>query len=739
MKVICIGNYPPRQCGIATFTENLVRAIEQAAVFESKEVSVEVIAMNDREQGYHYGSAVNYSIHEQCQDEYILMAEKINRSGADVVLLQHEYGIFGGESGVFLLSLLRNIKIPIVSTFHTVLTHPNFHQKEVLQKIAALSTRIIIMNTMAIGFLSKVFDVPKEKIVLIEHGVPDFESIEKTPQIKPKSWENRTVMLTFGLIGRSKGIETVIKAMPKIIAEHPQVLYCVVGKTHPNIVRYAGEEYRNYLKNLVESLQLEQHVVFMDQYVDEPELMLLLKASEIYITPYLNKAQITSGTLCYAVSGGCAVFSTPYWHAEELLADGRGELFDFENYEQLAAKIIHVLHHPGQMKAMQQKAFNYGKTIVWPKIGNRYLDVFEAAKALKKQVSAPDIFSGYPVFDAEHLQRLTDCTGILQHANGIVPSFKHGYCLDDNARALLVVAMAHSTHKDASYCRLAVTYMSFLVLMHQKNGRFNNYLSYTRQLFDENVSEDAFGRSVWALGYVIRHAPNDALFQTAHSIFHESLHHIENLRYARGYANSIFGLYHYVKRFPDQDRFIQLIVKLAEKLCQQFQMHSRENWHWFEDALTYDNGLIPASLYLAYELTKNPGYLNVANDARIFLEEKCIRHDWLSLIGNRKWLRFDTEFELYAQQPIDAMAMVIMYERAWLATADETFLKKMFQSFNWFFGRNDLGISVYDKATKGCNDGIEPTNINRNQGAESTIAYLLSRLVVEQYTANTNI
>jgi glycosyltransferase involved in cell wall biosynthesis len=735
MKIICLGNYPPRQCGIATFTENLVNAIIDAAEIRKTSLEIEVIAMDDIKESYPYPSIVSRTIEEQKMESYIQTSDYINNSGADILLVQHEYGIYGGASGVLLLSLLRRVKIPIVTTFHTILVKPDFHQKEVLKKIAAFSSKIIIMNRLAIGFLHEIYEVPEEKIIRIEHGVPDYEYYADRLLPKPKEWESRKVIMTFGLIGRSKGIETAIRAMPEIVAKHPEVLYVVLGKTHPNIIRYSGEEYRDYLKKLAEDLGVSDNVVFINKYTSELELMSLLKASDMYATPYLNKAQITSGTLSYAASGGCAVFSTPYWHAEELLSEGRGILFDFGNYNQLAALVNHSLDHPESLQNIQLKAYQYGLNITWPKVGQAYLEVFQHADqgSFSRDMKAEKM---YPPVDLTHLVSMTKPSGLLQHAHGSIPSFQHGYSLDDNARAMLVVLRAWQIEQKQEYLKLIQTYFSYLLFMKQKDGSFKNFMSFAHSTFEDDFSDDTYGRTIWALGSMIRFLPHDSLFQTAHEIFHESLQHISKLKYARGYSNCIFGLFHYIKRYPDQERFLSLTTQLADTLCMRYEQHKRENWHWFEDAVTYDNGLIPAALYKAYELTGKSKYLEFADQSRIFLEGKCFRNSWLSLVGNHKWLRFDTEYELFAQQPVDAMAMVIMYESAWEATKNQEFIQKMLKSFDWFFGDNDMGIGLYDNETKGCNDGIEASNINLNQGAESTIAYLMSRLIVEPYLKN---
>ncbi len=735
MKIICVGNFPPRKCGIATFTENLVNSIIRAASDHEMQLEIEIIAMNDQDEGYDYPERVKFKISDKRTGDYISAADYINNSDADICLFQHEYGIFGGNSGLLVLSLLRRLKVPIVSTFHTVLQNPTFHQREVLKKIAEYSEKIVIMNGIAIPFLMEVFDVPKSKIVKIEHGVPDFGSIDKSKVVRPNSWKNRNVLLTFGLIGRSKGIETVIKAMPDIVKQHPEALYVVLGKTHPHVVKYAGEEYREYLEKLTKDLGIENNVEFLNKYVSEEELSNYLLAADMYVTPYLNKAQITSGTLCYAVGGGSAVISTPYWHAEELLAEGRGRLFNFEDHDELAQIVLELLDHPDEMEKLQKRAYAYGLKIAWPRIGFEYISTFQnAIEDFQKPIHPLREFDIIiPDFDISHLQNLTDDTGIIQHANGCVADYKTGYCLDDNARALMVCLIAYDRSGDKKYYRLINKYLAYILYLQNDDGSFKNYLTYWRNLVEEDGSDDAFGRAVWALGLLIRLAPCDSMFQVGLDLFVKSCTKFSKLRYARGYANSIFGLYHYIRRFPDQEKYIRIISELADKLVEKFNAYKQDNWHWFESAMTYDNGLLPASLFTAYSFTENPVYLDVAEASMKFLETNCLFEEQLTLVGNKEWWLANHCMSEYAQQPVDAMAMVIMYDCAYRATGRPELKEKLEICFQWFLGKNDHNLPLYDSQTKGCNDGLEELDVNRNQGAESTIAFLLSWLIAKPY------
>ena len=736
MKIICLGNFPPRKCGIATFTDNLVKSIFQAAINHQLDVDIEVIAMNDKQQQYDYPEIVKFTISEQKIEDYTAAAAYANDSGADLFLLQHEYGIFGGHSGLFLLSLLGKLKMPLVSTFHTVLETPDFHQKEVLKRIAQLSEKVVIMNSLATNFLTKIYDIPLSKIVRIEHGVPNFDAINKSEITIPESWNNRTVILTFGLIGRSKGIETVIKSLPEVVDSHPEVLYVILGKTHPHVVAHAGEEYRDYLAQLSRDLKVDKHVEFINEYIQEADLINYLLLCDIYVTPYLNKAQITSGTLCYAVGGGSAVISTPYWHAEELLAENRGRLFDFKDHHGLAKIINELLNSPEERKQLSERAYNYGLTISWPKIGYQYISTFQ--QAIKKYVHSNTQLLprniDFPKFNMEHLQRLTYESGIIQHAFGSVPNFKSGYCMDDNARALIVCLHAQQQESNPNYLPLIYRYTSYLAYLRNEDGTFKNYLTYDHQLTEDKGSDDAYGRAIWALGTLVRHAPNDSLFQIGMDLFLSAIGAVETLTHARGYANCIFGLYHYIKKFPDQERFVILVIELANKLLHKFEHHSQNGWNWFESTITYDNGLLPASLYMAYELTEKKEYLIAAEKSRHLLESKCFINHRLTLVGNKNWwIAYHEASSQYAQQPIDAMAMVWMYDCAYRALQKEEFINKITTCFDWFLGRNDLNLPLYDTQTNGCNDGLEEANINRNQGAESIIAYLFSWLLTKPF------
>lgn len=730
MKIAFVATYPPRQCGIGTFTHSLAHAIKNNGDDENEII---IIAMNDNHETYAFPPEVKLTIHQEHQTDYLAAADFINRSGADVCILEHEFGIYGGQSGVYIIPLLHRLHIPLISTLHTILKNPSYTEKAILQQICKMSDKLVVMSDKAIQFLEDIYDVPSEKIVRIEHGVPDIKFDKETSRTELKL-TNKKLLLTFGFVGRNKGIETVIKALPQIIEKHPEVYYIVLGKTHPNVLRSAGEEYRSYLQLLIKTLKLGDHVNLLNEFVEEKELFKYLAACDIYITPYINEAQITSGTLTYAMGSGCAVVSTPYWHAAELLKLNRGRLFDFKDENGLAKVLNELLENPEELKTIQKKAVAYGQDIIWPKIGERYLELAEhlASEPTKRQPKKEtdiDLLL-LPPFSLVHIKRLTDDTGIIQHAKFGIPNLKEGYCLDDNSRALLMVCMAYKQKKSALALELMPVYMSYIHYMQNTDGTFRNFLSFNRNFLDEVGSEDSFGRTIWVLGYLMRHAPNDAYYQTAQLVFFNASPNFEKLKSIRGIANTIIGICYYLKTNPSDDEMKMCLLRMADVLVVHFEQNQSENWNWFESLLAYDNGILPLSLLHASQVLENKKIKDIAFEAMRFLTSHTLKDGYLSVIGNRQWFVKDKERSIYAQQPIDAMAMVLMYHQAFVLTGERGYLEKLFTSFMWFLGENDLRMSLYDFETKGCCDGFEDYGVNRNQGAESSLAYLISHLTV---------
>ena len=735
MKLAFIGTFPPRECGIGTFTNNLYNSM--LVSHKSREHRNEglVVAISDNDLIYEYPKEVKLTIRQDRQEDYYIAAKFINLSGADLCILEHEFGIIGGNNGVYILPLLHRLEVPIIVTLHTIIKTPSYDEKAVLHEICKMADKIVVMTNKAIGFLVSIYNVPEEKIALIEHGVPDIHYSQEKSK-KEFKLESKKILLTFGFIGRNKGIETVIKALPGIVEKHPNVLYIVLGKTHPNVLRQSGEEYRIYLLRLVKNLQLEKHVLFLNKFIDTEDLFKYLSAADIYITPYLNEAQITSGTLSYAVGVGSAVISTPYWHALELLAEGRGRLFNFNDSTSLTSTLTELLDKPDELQKLKRKAYDYGRKITWPKTGEKYITLAE--KILKagqkvniKKDAGLDLLI-LPPFSLNHIKRLTDDTGIIQHAKFGIPNLKEGYCLDDNSRALLMVLMAYRQVKDMEALALSPIYLSYIHYMQNADGTFRNLLSFSRNYLDEVGSEDSFGRTIWALGYLLGNAPNDAYYQTGKLVFFNASPNFEKLKSIRSIANTMIGISHYLKTNPSDDSMTERLRNMAKHLIDHYMESETPDWKWFESLLAYDNGILPLALLHSAEILNDDKITKTALDSMNFLTKHTLKDNYLSIIGNEKWFKKEGERSLFAQQPIDAMAMVLMYHQAFHVTRDKDYLNKLYTSFLWFLGENDLRMSLYDFETKGCCDGFESYGVNRNQGAESSLAYLISHLTVLQ-------
>jgi glycosyltransferase involved in cell wall biosynthesis len=735
MKIAYIGTYPPRECGIGTFTQNLALAMTAKNHQGEKIHKRLVVAMNDYDETYTYPPEVKLTIRQEQQADYLKAANFINSNGADICILEHEFGIFGGSGGVYVLPLLHNLKIPVIVTLHTILESPSYTEKAILKEICKMADKVVVMSQMAITFLTSVYDVTNEKIAFIEHGVPDIQFDKKQSKAEFKL-KKKKVLMTFGFIGRNKGIETVIKALPQSIKEHPEILYMVLGKTHPNVLRNSGEEYRNYLQLLIKNLKLQDHVLLLNEFIDETELFKYLSACDIYITPYLNEAQVTSGTLSYAMGVGCAVVSTPYWHAAELLQDGKGRLFNFNDPDDLAHTLNELLDNPEKLKEIQEKAYKYGKEIKWPRIGEKYIDLAQSIlKSPKKEIFREEAYIDpllLPTFSLAHIKRLTDDTGIIQHAKFGIPNLKEGYCLDDNARALLMSLMAYKQKKNPLALELMPIYLSYIHYMQNEDGTFRNFLSFNRNFLDRQGSEDCFGRTIWALGYLMGNAPNDAYYQNGKLVFFNAVPNFEKLKSIRSIANTIIGICYYLKSNPSDEEMITRLKNLSSKLVAHYEENRSEDWNWFETLLAYDNGILPLALLHATQILNDKHIQAVALETMNFLTEHTLKDGYLSIIGNKNWYVKGGEKSMFAQQPIDALAMVLMYYQAFLLTKDKEFLNKLFLSFMWFLGENDLRMSLYDFDTKGCCDGLEKYGVNRNQGAESSLAYLISHLTVLQ-------
>ena len=737
-SIVLIGNYLPRQCGLATFTTHLLEAI----ALNAPGTDCWAVAMNDRPEGYPYPQQVRLEINQDQLKEYSLAADLLNLNHVDVVCVQHEYGIFGGQRGSFIIELLSDLKMPIVTTLHTLLKNPTEEERHIIMQLAELSDRLVVMSERSIDFLRNIYNVQEEKIALIHHGIPDVPLVESSTYKGKFGLSEKKVLLTFGLLSPGKGIDTVINALPEIVKTHPDVIYMVVGVTHPHLRAEQGEDYRIGLHLRAKELGVEDHVVFHDHFVADEDLLEFIGAADIYVTPYLSETQIISGPLSYALGMGKAVISTPYWHAQELLADGRGRLYPFDDHAQLASEVIDLLDHPEKLRAMQHKAYDYGRQMIWSRVGSRYVETFEQAQhhRLRKCVPARKLGplglrqQPLPEIKLDHLLRMTDGVGMLQHSRFTVPDREHGYCVDDNARALIVAVTAQDFQpRDASLNDLSSVYLSFLDhAFNRDTGVFRNFMSYERCWLEEKGSEDSHGRALWGLGYAAALGRNEGQASHAADLFQSALPAVEHFNSPRAVAFAIIGIHALLSLNRDNIRVETMCRILSDKLMQWFRNNASEDWPWCEETLTYDNARLPQALLLSGQRLGDDEMLQTALRALAWL--KNIQHDksdcYFAAIGNHGWFTRGGDKAQFDQQPIEAAAMIDAYIEAFNITREEEWITCAYRCLNWYLGDNELHISLYDHATGGCRDGLKTQGANENQGAESTLCWLMALLAI---------
>ena len=726
LRLAFLGTYPPRKCGIATFTRDL----SEAAAGVRDDASIRVLAVTDSSGPYDYQEVVRFEVRQGVKQDYIRAAEQINYSDVQFVYVQHEFGIYGGNDGAHLLAFLAELRKPVAATLHTVLNEPSASQRSIVRRMAERCDRLIVMSHLAADRLVKSHGIPGADIQVIPHGIPD---LPRGDQVKSKTRfgvAGRRMLLTFGLLSPNKGIETVLRAMPRLTERFPDLVYFVVGATHPNVQREHGEEYRISLEHLAKQLGLVDHVVFRDEFVSTEELADLLRATDVYVTPYLNEAQSTSGTLSYAMGAGTAVVSTPYWHAQEFLADGRGRMFDFGDSEALADVVEILFSHPGQLRRVREAAWQFTRSMAWPRVGEAYVALAERIVA-ETPVDRPRAADAerlpVPELRLDHLVRMTDDTGILQHATYSVPARRTGYCVDDNARALIVALLAYRVHESPHTAGLITKYLSYLEFSQTENGHFRNFLDYARRFDTHGESDDCAGRALWALGVCTQLPPEPGIRSLAHEMFERAMALAPSFG-LRGQAFALIGLDAFLTAEPDHVAARQLVETLSSDLIRRYGAEADAAWRWFEPDLTYDNAMVPLALFKAFRVTGEPDCLAVARASLGFLEEICFTDQYLSLVGNEGWHRRGGTASVVDEQPIDAAAFVMAFREAYLVTSDDRYLSRMRESFEWFLGRNRLGLPLYNFTTAGCHDALALNGVNRNQGAESSLSFLLSLL-----------
>ncbi len=736
-----IGNYLPRRCGIATFTHDLAEAVATQAGASTDECFV--LAMNDQPEGYPYPNRVRFEVRQNIQADYRLGAEFLNVHQADVVCLQHEYGIFGGQCGSHILGLLRRLHRPLVATLHTVLKDPNEEQKVTMEEIGRLADRLVVMSDIAHDMLNDVFDVPREKVVTIPHGIPDVPFIDPSFYKDQFNVEGRKVMLTFGLLSPGKGIEYAIEALPEVVKTYPELIYIVLGATHPHVKKESGEEYRNALQLRVNELGLADNFKFVNRFVDLSELCEYLGAADLYVTPYLNEAQITSGTLAYAMGAGKAVVSTPYWYAEEMLGDGRGRLVGFRDSEAISEHLLELLEDNVKLNAMRKNAYQHCRKMIWSRVAQDYLDLFQEAKDAwierrhkvnRKPASATvESATELPEIDLRHLRTLTDDTGILRHCHYATPNRRSGYSTDDNARALIAAAMCWDQEHNEEALGLIQTYLAYLdFAFDPDSGRFRNRMDYGRHFIaEDDYSEDAHGRAMWALGLAVALCPHESMIALATHLFTEGLEAVDDFQAPRACSFAMIGIQAYLRRFSGDSEVRRHRATLAEKIQSCFRQHAGDDWPWCEQTVTYASARIPHALLMAGKWIPNNELIDAGKGVLEWLIGIQTNDDGaFSFIGTEGWYPRGGDKAFFDQQPIEAHAMVEACIEAYRVTREEHWLRHARRAFNWFLGENDLRTPLFDFTTGGCRDGLHADRVNENQGAESLLAWLMSLLAM---------
>jgi glycosyltransferase involved in cell wall biosynthesis len=732
--VAMLGNHAPRQCGIATFTTHLADAISH----DSPDVDCFVLAMNDVGSHHDYPARVRFEIAEADLASYRRAADFLNVNSVDVVSVQHEFGIFGGKGGSFALALLRELRMPIVTTLHTILDAPDPDQRAVLGEILRLSERAVVMSAKGRAILETVYGVAKDKIDLIPHGIPEVPL--RSASKDRLGIADKPVIFTFGLLSPDKGIDHVIDALPAILARHPETIYLVVGATHPHVKAAHGEAYRLELEARARRLGVEGSVMFHDRFVSEAELGEFLSAADIYITPYLKETQITSGTLAYAVGAGKAVISTPYWYASELLADERGILVPFRDAPAIANAVIGLLDDETKRRGYSERAAAFARDMKWPVVARRYMTTFARARAQRAAALRSDFKARtlairpaeLPEPSLVHLRAMTDDTGLLQHAAFDVPCYEHGYCVDDNARALrLVTLLDEAQSGEAATLRaLSTRYLAFVNhAFDPARRRFRNFMSYDRKWLEAEGSEDSHGRALWALGTLVGHARSQGRKELADGLFHAALPATRTFTSPRAWAFTLLGIDEYLTAFQGDSEVETIRGELAWRLVALLPRSQTNAWPWFEESVTYENARLCQALLASSAPTRMGSEELRASGLRSLEWLASLQRSadgYFAPIGSNGFFRKGGVRAEFDQQPIEACAMVAACLEAARVTGHRGWREEARRAFAWFLGQNQKQLALYEPTTGACRDGLHADRVNENQGAESTLSYLMA-------------
>ena len=737
-RIAFIGNSLPRRCGIATFTTDL----QQSVAASREHLQTSIIAMCDYDQTYAYPETVGFEIRDDQPDDYVRAANALNAGKFDVISLQHEFGIFGGRAGEHILLLMSRVTMPIVTTLHTVLVQPSVGQRRVLEAIIRLSAKIVVMAEKARALLISVYDVHADKIEVIAHGIPEVAFREPDHAKAQLGFAGRSVILTFGLLSPNKGIEVMIDAMPDILKQCPDAVYVVLVATHPNLVRSEGEAYRNTLAERARNMGVEAHVVFKDQFVDRPSLLCFIAMCDVYVSPYLNEAQMTSGTLAYSFGMGKAVVSTPYWHAQELLGGGMGVLVPFGDTGAIGQEVAGLLTNDSRRLALRRRAFAASRSMIWARTAERYLAVFESVQRdnrLKLIAGRETKVNSrnrpmMPEIQFAHLQSLCDDTGIYQHSVYYVPDRLHGYCVDDNARALLLACVLNVSGEKSLPEVTVSRFAAFIQnAWNPDKRRFRNFMSFDRRWLEDQGSEDSHGRTLWALGEATRSDPQSSRRDWAADLFAKALPISQELTSPRAWAFALLGLDGYCVSRPHDTGAALIRQRLAERLMALLAQVETKDWIWFEEGLAYDNARLSQAMMVTGVATQTPSYTDAGVHTLQWLvslqtsPNGCHRPVGSQSFGDRRMAP-----KPFDQQPLEASATLSACIAAWHATGEPYWVAEAERAMAWFFGQNDLSELLVDADTGSCRDGLHPDRANENRGAESALCYFLGLVAIRQ-------
>jgi glycosyltransferase involved in cell wall biosynthesis len=734
IKMLIVSSYSPRECGIATFSNDIVNAVE---IVFGETLPVEVCALQNSDQNFSYNAEVTYILPVDSLEHYRLVAEKINeRNDIGLVCIQHEFGLFRGDYGDNILSFILALNKPIVTVFHTVLPNPDEKRKKIVHAIADLSDRIIVLTKNSAAILTRDYELPKMKTIVIPHGNHTVLWEQKEELKNKYDFSDKIVMSTFGLISENKGIETVLRALPEIVKKHPEVIYLVIGKTHPEIICCEGEKYRDSLIDIVHELRLENNVIFINEYLQLWQLLEYLTVSDIYLFSSKDPNQAVSGTFAYAMSCGCAVISTPIPHAVETLVNGNGILLNgFDKPEEFEKAILHLIENKEERNTMGRNAFSLAHATTWENIAIQYRLLFDQLTNREE-----DLKFNFPPIKLDHIKKLTTDFGILQFSKFSQPDPESGYTLDDNARALINMVLYNKVFPDKHVLKLANIYLNFIEGIQRNNGWFDNYKSFDHQLTKQNGEvnlEDANGRALWSLGTVIAHReslPAEMILR-AEKCWNRAIKRIDDIKSPRAIAYALKGLYHYYSAYKEET-IKQNIEKFADELLHHYNINSAENWCWYEDYMTYANNVLPEAMMYSYLVTGKPKYKKIAAITFDFLLSHYFMKGQLKVISNRGWFKKENERFFYGEQPIEVATTIIALDLFYEVTKNKKYKDQLKLAFIWFLGNNHLKQIMYNPENGASYDGLEDKHININQGAESTLCYFKARLIMEKYAEN---